>query len=253
MASVPPVDAGAARSHAPPSLATLPLPVQNQIWVHLPVDTRLRCREVCVAWRDSLNDASLALDLSPASGVAHAALAAMPRTGSYPNRHSNWDDTLSEAERREAEAEVRRERLNLLFSAAAARAGGRLRSVDVSDCFSNLLYRLSLPLLREVLRGSADTLRTLRLLGGEPHAGRMPRVAAVESFDVLSLLRAAPRLECVDADVEWRGACVLRARCCGGRACGRRCACARSCCTTNVGPTWTTRPLWAVPCWPTAR
>ena len=38
---------------------SLPQALAHRIWAFLPFDTRLRCREVCPAWRDALNDAAL--------------------------------------------------------------------------------------------------------------------------------------------------------------------------------------------------
>jgi hypothetical protein len=92
----------------------------------LPVDQRLRCREVCRAWCAALADVSVwtRLDLSAGSGVAAAQLA--NATG--------------------------------LLAAAALRAGGQLQSLDVTGC-----VHLDFDMLRAVAGGSAATLRTLRV------------------------------------------------------------------------------------------
>ena len=57
------------------ALLVLPLALPNalvhSIWASLPVEVRLRCREVCYAWRDALNELRLwtQLDLTGVSGV----------------------------------------------------------------------------------------------------------------------------------------------------------------------------------------
>jgi hypothetical protein len=82
------------------SFASLPPPLAGAVFALLPVDTRLRCREVCRAWRDGVIAPSLwtALDLSPRGGVARRAA------------------TCS------------------LLRAAAARAGNALEALDLSEC-----------------------------------------------------------------------------------------------------------------------
>jgi hypothetical protein len=106
----------------------LPPAIVLAVLALLPVDQRLRCREVCRAWCAALEERSLwtRLDLSDGSGVAAAHLA-----------HA----------------------AGLL--AAAARAGGQLQSLDVTGC-----ARLDFDVLRAVVGGSAATLRTLRLSKG---------------------------------------------------------------------------------------
>jgi hypothetical protein len=80
----------------------------------LPVDQRmLRCAEVCRAWRDALAERSLwtLLDLSKASGGL-----ARPAT-------------------------------DALLRAAAARAGGQLQFLDVSDCEESITHACLLAVL----------------------------------------------------------------------------------------------------------
>ena len=48
----------------------LPLPLARRIWGALPCDVRLRCREVCPAWRDALAEPPLWTELNLTSGVA---------------------------------------------------------------------------------------------------------------------------------------------------------------------------------------
>ncbi len=82
--------------------AALPHALLLALFALLPVDQRLRCAEVCRGWRALLSDVSLwlRLDLSPAGGVARDAAT------------------------------------NALLRAAAARAAGGLRALDVDDCRS---------------------------------------------------------------------------------------------------------------------
>jgi hypothetical protein len=90
----------AAAQHAAPALAPLPAALVLHILSLLPVDTRLRCAEVCRSWRAALEERSLwlRLDLS-ASGVS-------------PKR------AVTDA----------------LLHAAAARAGGELVALDLRGC-----------------------------------------------------------------------------------------------------------------------
>jgi hypothetical protein len=90
----------AAGERAAPALAPLPLALVLHILSLLPVDTRLRCAEVCRAWRAALEERSLwlRLDLS-ASGVS-------------PKRVVT----------------------NTLLHAAAARARGELVALDLRGC-----------------------------------------------------------------------------------------------------------------------
>ena len=75
----------------------LPLPLSQRIWVSLPCDVRLRCREVARGWRDALAEPRLwtELDLTATSGVVARVTAA-------------------------------------LLQAAAARAGGQLERLSVA-------------------------------------------------------------------------------------------------------------------------
>lgn len=67
-----PQEAVAAPNPNPPpcSLAALPLVLLRAILLCVPVDTRLRCREVCCGWRDALSEPALwaAVDLSAQPG-----------------------------------------------------------------------------------------------------------------------------------------------------------------------------------------
>jgi hypothetical protein len=104
----------------------LPPALWHALFALLPVDQRLRCREVCRAWCAALEERSLwtRLDLSAGSGVAAAQLA--NTTG--------------------------------LLAAAALRAGGQLQSLDVTGC-----VHLDVAALHGVVCGSAGTLREIRV------------------------------------------------------------------------------------------
>jgi hypothetical protein len=127
MASQGDARAAAMAKPAPLTLAALPHALLLEVLSRLPVDSRLRCAEVCRAWRAALNERGLwlRLDLSEASGVARAAA----KEG--------------------------------LLRAAAARAAGQLETLDVSGC-----DKITPDALREVLRANSVTLRELRRCTG---------------------------------------------------------------------------------------
>ena len=78
------------------ALTVLPLALLHalaaRIWAALPADVRMRCREVCPAWRDTLAEPRLwtELDLTAASGVARVTpallLSAAARAAGYLER-----------------------------------------------------------------------------------------------------------------------------------------------------------------------
>jgi hypothetical protein len=133
MASAAPLDSAAAAAPAVVDFfpfAALPPALALKIFAALPVDTRLRCAEVCTAWCAAVAERSLwtRLDLSRMSGVTHAVTPALLR-------------------------------------AAAAKARGALAALDVSGLWQ--LYDDGV--LREVLAANAGTLRELRCLRGRDH------------------------------------------------------------------------------------
>jgi hypothetical protein len=78
MSAAAPLDADTAAAAAPAvvvfaSFASLPPVLAHKIFAALPVDTRLRCAEVCTAWCAAVAERSLwtRLDFSETSGVAH--------------------------------------------------------------------------------------------------------------------------------------------------------------------------------------
>ena len=120
----------------------------------LPVDTRLRCSEVSRAWRALLADATFfaRLDLSISSGLARYSLP--------------------------------------LFRAALAKAGGQLRSLNITgQILEPHLSRLLVAAVREAVASSAATLTELRV-DVAPLLG---------SGDVLALAEAAPALHFLQA------------------------------------------------------
>jgi hypothetical protein len=142
------------------SLATLPHALLQHILARLPLDQRLRCAEVCRGWRAALQERSLwaELDFSPTSGVAHAVTDALLR-------------------------------------AAAARAAGCLRLLDVTECKA-----ITHEALLGVVAANGGALRELRtcLVSAE-------WIAAPFADAVAALLRAAPHLLRYDADVKCAG------------------------------------------------
>jgi hypothetical protein len=124
-------DAADAADAAPSAttIALLPHALLARVLVRVPVDTRLRCAEVCRGWCALLaTERSLwtALDLSLSSGVTH--------TG-----------------------DVKEE---LLMRAAAAKAGNALQSLDVRGC-----YGISHDALLDVVTVNSRTLDELRTDG----------------------------------------------------------------------------------------
>ena len=131
---------------APPiflDLLALPRPLALTILARLPVDTRLRCSEVNRAWRVLLADTSLwrRLNLSTDSGISR----------------------FSEA----------------LFCAAIAKAGGKLRVLDVSRRGNELLPPPTL------LHAVTSNAASLKLLFAPPNC--------YKSAEVVGFLTAAPR------------------------------------------------------------
>ena len=111
-------------------LLALPRPLVLTIFAMLPVDTRLRCCEVSRAWRALLADTTLfsSLNLSVNSGVARFSL--------------------------------------YLLHAAAAKAGGQLRALDVTGQRFEVDELHDQPYIRpllDVVRANAATLTELRL------------------------------------------------------------------------------------------
>jgi hypothetical protein len=139
-------------------LLSLPPALVLFIFSLVPADQRLRCLEVCKGWYATLNERSLwtRLDLSATAGLARPATQALLR-------------------------------------AAAARAGGQLQALHLTDCVA-----ITHVALLAVVRDNADTLTELRMEGS----------GSILDLDFLALFRqveavlgAAPRLRLLAADV----------------------------------------------------
>jgi hypothetical protein len=145
------------------ALAPLPPAIVLFIFAQLPVDLRARCACVCRGWRATLSERSLwtRLDVSRTSGVTKRVT-------------------------------------DELLRGAAARAGGELQALDVSGCLA-----LSHEALLAVATANADSLRELRH-AATASAKTLYHVALANPLsleDAQALLRAAPRLRVLDADV----------------------------------------------------
>ena len=139
-----------ARASPDTILSPLPRCYVRAVFLLLPVDTRLRCSEVSRAWRALLADTSLNLSLD--SGLARFNLA--------------------------------------LLRTAAAKAGGRLRALDVTGRRAmNCLGEVRL--IREVVAANAATLTELRLDAME----------LLDAEDLRALAVSAPMLLRLDAAV----------------------------------------------------
>jgi hypothetical protein len=157
----------AAAQHAAPALAPLPLALVLVIFSLLPMDTRLRCAEVCRSWRAALEERSLwiRLDLST-SGVS-------------PKR------SVTDA----------------LLRAATARARGQLVTLDISSCARVTVHALLAVVtangaLRELRKCSAVGLRhsALHTDALEALLRAAPRLAVCEVDVACHKLALARRL-----------------------------------------------------------
>jgi hypothetical protein len=154
-------------------LSSLPQALLRRILALLPVDQRARSAVVHPSWRDALADRSLwtALDLSPACGIA-------------------------------------RERIShALLCSAAARAGGQLVSLDLTEC-----YGINFEVVLEVVTANARSMRVLRLqrntyaLGDHVDGYKVVAFRGNERHELEALLQAAPGLQLLEADLfSWRG------------------------------------------------
>jgi len=145
------------------AFTVLPRHLSRLIFSWLPADARLRSREVCRSWRALLEDRRLwwLLDLSPTIGVQRPTAA--------------------------------------LLRAASLRAGGQLRSLDVTGA------RISWEALRNVARANALSLRELRAWGLQNQNGE----AVPSLFDIRSILSSALWLTTLQCDVDCSQAGVL--------------------------------------------
>ena len=146
---------------APPSFHSLPRPLKAIIFLLLPMDTRLRCTEVCHAWRALLAD-------------------------TYFWERLNFCDV---------DPLLRQTLLNeALFVAAVAKANGQLRELDVSKYITSIYDEpcLSHAASMRAVAANSKTLLRLRLCSG--YCGAVPNTVA-------ELCALAPGLQKLEASV----------------------------------------------------
>jgi hypothetical protein len=158
----------------PCAFAALPQGLVHAIFARVPVDTRLRCSEVCPAWRDTLMARSLwtRLDLSVTSGVSHYFV-------------------IGDA----------------LLRAAAARAGGFLAALDVSVTGpTNDERTIEFDTLCDVLAANVSTLCELHVswtscyeVAPDDDGNLEWRPAPNTAAHFAALLEAAPLLQVLHA------------------------------------------------------
>ena len=161
------LQAPAPEQASPVTLSTLPTPIVHRILSLVPPPlSRLRCAEVCRAWRAALAEPGpwthLDLldvnDVHPYRGDAHA-----------------------------------RARMDVLLRGFAARAGGALVSLHVD------LRRVTWELLLKVLADNVGTLRELHTSSSRDPGVLTRRFSSPRSLE--QLLRAAPRLRTLVANL----------------------------------------------------
>jgi hypothetical protein len=145
-----------------PTVASLPHVLLLLIFALLPVDLRARCACVCRGWRAALAERSLWTRLDV-------------------SRTSGVTSVVTDA----------------LLRGAAARAGGALETLDMSG--SRAVSRVA---LLEVATASVTTLHELHASHAERTAEALDGVLLLSLDDAEALLRAAPALRSLDADVE---------------------------------------------------
>jgi hypothetical protein len=153
----------AVAERASSALAPLPLTLALAIFSLLPVDCRLRCAEVCRAWRAALSEVSLwtRLDVSAASGLAHRVTDA-------------------------------------LLHAATAKARGGLTALDLSGCDG-----ITEAALRAVAAANAGALRELRAYSVNSADAMFCQVSMLALLRAAPRLRLlAADAECCLADAE---------------------------------------------------
>jgi hypothetical protein len=146
-------------------VALLPLAMLLCVLALVPVDSRLRCAEVCRGWRVAVADRRLwlRLDLSHTSGVGYA---------------------VSDA---------------LLLCAAAARAAGSLQELDLTGCNKtccNKKHLLEFAAVMAAVTANARTLRELRLCDFRDTEDE----TTLNAKDISALLAVATQLQVLDVE-----------------------------------------------------
>jgi len=164
----------AVTERATTALAPLPLPIVLRIFGLLPVDTRLRCAEVCRGWRSVLQERSLwtHLDLSEAGGVRVS-----------PHLRDFW---------------------GALVTCAAERAAGGLQSLQVVATLPPWQKQILHASLMQAVTANAASLRFLHVtheidLGSGLQSEE--RCEALDLAQVETLLQAAPELRVFSTNV----------------------------------------------------
>jgi hypothetical protein len=165
------------------TFASLPLALaQHGIFARLPVDERLRCAEVCRAWRAALRECSLWRSLQLSTAVVRGIMKCRTRdeVGAIARGYGLHPRTLR--------------RFDELLRAVGARADGGLQVLDVSESYASHAAVL------DVVTANGGALRELCCSG----LGQVDGTAQIEA-----LLRAAPllrRLDLRDMDLNAPGA-----------------------------------------------
>jgi hypothetical protein len=179
--------ADGAEDTLPPSsvVVTPPHTLVLLVFGPMPVDLRARCACVCRGWNAALSERALwtRLDVSRTSGVTARATDALLRGAAA---HA---------------AKVRA--MDALLYGAAARAGGALRALDISGYKTS---QIGMTPLCVVAAANAATLRQLRVCDGVCNFD----ANLLSLYNVKELLRAAPALLALDADLDCFGVAEAR-------------------------------------------
>jgi hypothetical protein len=143
------------------ALAPLPHAIVLLIFAQLPADARACCACVCLGWRAVIGERSL-----------WTALDLSPSSG------------------------VTTAVTDALLRGAAARAGGELQALNVRSCAA-----LSGQALLAVARANANALREVRARDRVCNGVNRPVILLLTLVDTEALLRAAPQLRVLEADV----------------------------------------------------
>jgi hypothetical protein len=208
-------DALAVAVAEPLSVAALPLALLLEVLSRLPVDCRLRCAEVCRAWRAALNERSLwtRLDLTAASGVHVPAVDDEDRAYFLPLAPAvppgfaapGFDDDDAIDDDAIDDDAIERTTLDGLLRCAAARAGGGLVLLHLDS------LTVTHAALLEVAAANAGALREVRVgRTNQPTSEHSQEGFTVGETD--ALLGAAPLLRTLATDLHCTHTDVQTAR-----------------------------------------